>query len=162
MIYTQMRIRVATALGAALFFYALSDVLLWQRIFEQHDLFQFDMQYQSGHVATMVGIIAVGMILLADTRWWALWFGAACYTLSFSGLEDTLYYWIQLKPIPEQLPWLDTYHSPLLLFNEHVTRTSLLESSAIWLAFWIVSLWAAPRLLHLLEATLSRVYRSTP
>lgn len=60
-----MRRKVAVALAAGLFFYALSDVLLWQRIFEAHDLFQFDMQYQNGHVATLVALIAVGVVLLS-------------------------------------------------------------------------------------------------
>lgn len=140
-----LRKRVVLALTVGLFFYALSDILLWQRIFEAHDLFQFDYQYQSGHVATLVAMIAIGMILLLDAGWWALWYGAAFYTLCFSGLEDALYYLLQGKPIPEQLPWLDTYHSPLLLFNEHVTRTSLVESTVFWISWWAVSLWLLPR-----------------
>lgn len=89
-----MKRRVAVALGVGLLFYALSDILLWQRIFEAHDLFQYDMQYQSGHASTLVAMIAVGVVLLWDARLWAAWYAVAFYTLTFSGLEDVLYYWL--------------------------------------------------------------------
>ncbi len=149
-----MRVRIAVALAVGLYFYALSDVLLWQRIFEQHDLFQFDRQYQSGHVATLVGLIAVGMILLIDVGWWALWYGAAFYTLTFSGLEDILYYWLDGRQLPARMPWLD--HGQLFLFQpETVTSTSLLMSAGLWLGFWAATLVLAPRLARLVASRIS-------
>ena len=105
-----MKRRVVVALGVGLLFYALSDILLWQRIFEAHDLFQYDMQYQSGHVSTLVAMIGVGVVLLWDARLWALWYAVAFYTLTFSGLEDVLYYWLDgtqdpgFMPLAEQRP----------------------------------------------------------
>lgn len=137
-----MRRRVALALAAGLFFYALSDVLLWQRIFEAHDMFQFDAQYQSGHVTTLVALIGIGMILLIDTPW-AFWYGLAFYTLTFSGLEDVLYYWLDRRWLPAQLPWLD--QNPLIFFHP-VTAPTLLLSAGLWVSFWAASLIALPRL----------------
>jgi hypothetical protein len=133
------RVRVTVALATGLFFYALSDVLLWQRIFEQHDLFQFDRQYQSGHVATLVGLIAVGMVLLIDAGWWALWYGAAFYTLTFSGLEDVLYYWLDGHAIPSSCPWLNS--DPLIIFKP-AGGLGLVASAALWIALWLGSLVA--------------------
>lgn len=130
--------RVTTALAAGLLLYAWSDIMLWQRIFEGHDLFQFEYQYQSGHASTLVGFIAIGMILLLDLKWWALWYGAAFYTLAFSGLEDVLYYWMDGKQLPATLPWLDG-GNPLILFHPS-TSTSLLASTLVWLAFWLGTL----------------------
>lgn len=138
-----MRRRLAAALAAGLVFYALSDILLWQRIFEGHDLFQFEYQYQSGHVTTLVGFIAVGVILLLDMKWWALWYAAAFYTLTFSGLEDVLYYWLDGRALPSSLPWLD--QTGLILIHP-VTAVTIVISAALWIAFWGGSLVAAPEL----------------
>src|ERR1700730_14569150 len=88
-----IRRKVVVALVIGLFFYALSDLLLWQRIFEQHSMFQFDYQSKSGHVSTLVAMIGIGVVLLWDAKLWAVWYAAAFYTLAFSGLEDILYYW---------------------------------------------------------------------
>lgn len=137
------RSKVVVALAAGLFFYALSDILLWQRIFEAHDLFQFDQQYQSGHVSTLVAMIAIGIVLLYDARLWALWYAAAFYSLSYSGLEDALYYWLAGRPIPATLPWLDP--NRLILFKP-VTSGALLASTAVWVGFWLASLWGLPAL----------------
>lgn len=137
-----MRRKVAVALSAGLLFYALSDILLWQRIFEAHDLYQFDAQYQSGHVTTLVALIATGMILLYDAGLWAVWYGLAFYTLTFSGLEDVLYYWLDGRAIPASLPWLDS--NPLTLHPS--TALSLVVSAALWVAFWAATLVLLPRL----------------
>jgi len=112
-------------------------VLLWQRIFEAHDLFQFDAQYQSGHLSTLVALIGVGVVLLWDARLWALWYAAAFYTLTFSGLEDVLYYWLAGRSIPATLPWLDD--NRLIIFKP-VTSETLLLNVALWILFWAASL----------------------
>ncbi|HSS94708.1 MAG TPA: hypothetical protein VLR46_12070 [Candidatus Dormibacteraeota bacterium] len=136
-----MKRKVAVALCVGLLFYALSDILLWQRIFEAHDLFQYDVQYQSGHVSTLVAMIAVGVVLLWDARLWALWYAAAFYTLTFSGLEDVLYYWLDGHKIPASCPWLN--NNPFILFKP-AGGWSLAASALIWIAFWAATLWAIP------------------
>jgi len=131
------------AVGVGLVFYALSDILLWQRIFEAHGLYQFDEQYQTGHVAVLVGMIALGVVLLFEAGWWAAWYAMAFFTLAFSGLEDVLYYVLDGRPIPSVCPWLEV--NRLILFHP-VTNHSLLLSAGVWVAFWALSLELLPRL----------------
>src|ERR1700716_362576 len=102
-----MRRRVVIALATGLIFYALSDILLWQRIFEAHRLYQYDTQYQSGHLTVLVGMISVGMVLLYESGTWAIWYALAFYTLAFSGLTYVLYYVLDGREIPNRAPWLD-------------------------------------------------------
>jgi hypothetical protein len=130
--------KVVMALATGLFFYALSDVLLWQRIFEAHELHVFDVAYQTGHREVLLGMIAAGVVLLWDARWWALWWAAAFYTLAFSGLEDVLYYWLDGRALPAVLPWLNDNR---LILLKPVTAGSLLLSATIWIIFWAASLW---------------------
>ncbi|MFI5283544.1 MAG: hypothetical protein ACHQ0J_10530 [Candidatus Dormibacterales bacterium] len=134
-----MRRRVVVALAVGLLFYALSDILLWQRIFESngHEFYRFDAQYQTGRQAVLLGMIGLGVVLLWDAGAWALWYAAAFYALAFSGLEDVLYYWLDGRSLPAVLPWLED--NRLVLFHP-VTSWSLLASSALWIALWAGSL----------------------
>ncbi len=150
---TTVRRRTLLALILALGFYALSDILLWQRIFEAHGLSAFDPEYQTGHIAILVGMMAVGAILLLDSGWWALWYQGALYTFAFGGVEDVLYYWLDGRAIPGLLPWLD--RSRLIFVRPlagHVTNIELLASAALWVTLWLSVLVLAPRLLRLLVA----------
>lgn len=148
-----VRRRVLAALLVALGFYALSDILLWQRIFEAHQLSMFDPQYQTGHVAVLVGMMGMGGVLLIDSGVWALWFEGALYTTAFGGVEDVLYFWFDGRPIPAVLPWLDRSH---LIFIRplpgDVTSAELLASAAFWLVLWLAALILLPRI----AASLSR------
>lgn len=145
-----MKRRVVIALAIGLTFYAFSDIQLWQRIFEGHSLFQFEYQYQTGHLVTLVALIGIGMVLLWDARLWALWYGGAFYTLAFGGVCDVLYYWLDGRELPKLMPWLDS--GQLLLFQPAtVTSSSLLLSASIWCAFWTALLFA-PQLLKSLSA----------
>lgn len=138
-----MRVRVVIALAMGLTSYALSDILLWQRIFEAHGLYEFDAPYQVGHTAVLIGLIAVGIVLLWERRAWAAWYGLALFTLAYSGVEDMLYYLLDGRTIPATLPWLE--RDPLILFKP-VTEVNLLLSSGLWVAFWAASLFALPGL----------------
>ena len=142
-----VRRRAAVALALALGFYALSDILLWQRIFEAHKLSAFDSEYQTGHVAILVGLIGVGAVLLVDSGLWALWFGGALYTMAFGGAADVLYYWFDGRPIPDVLPWLD--RSRLIFIRPSggdVTNADVLASAAFWLGVWLAALLLFPRI----------------
>ena len=141
-----VRRRVLAALVIAIGFYALSDILLWQRIFEAHQLSMFDSDYQTGHVAILVGMMATGAVLLWDAGAWALWFEGALYTIAFGGGEDVLYYWLDGRSIPAVLPWLD--RSRLILIRPlagDVTSLELLASAAFWLFLWISVLVVLPK-----------------
>ena len=142
---TTAKQRAVVALAIALGFYALSDILLWQRIFESNKLWAFDADYQTGHVAILVGMIGVGAVLLIDSGPWALWFGGALYTMAFGGAADVLYYWLDAKPIPDVLPWLD--RSRLIFIRPaggDVTNLDLLASTAFWIGVWMGTLVLLP------------------
>jgi hypothetical protein len=136
-----MKRKASLALAAGLLFYSLSDVLLWQRIFEQHDLFEYQRQFDSGHVTTLVGFMAVGIILLWDQRGWALWYAGAFYTLAFGGVGDVLYYWLDRRSIPGTMPWLDS--NPFILFKP-AGGFGLVVSAMIWIAIWAAVIWVRP------------------
>src|SRR3981081_131145 len=87
-----VRRRIGIALAVGLVFYALSDILLWQRIFETNGLYRYDGRYQTGHQTVLVGMTAMHVILLYAARFLALCFALAFYTLAFSGLEHVLFY----------------------------------------------------------------------
>ena len=136
-----------SALLIALGFYALSDILLWQRIFEAHQLSMFDSQYQTGHVAILVGMMGVGAVLLLDAGVWALWYEGALYTIAFGGGADVLYYWLDGRQIPAVLPWLD--RSRLIFvrpFTGDVTSLELLASAAFWMGLWLSMLVMLPKI----------------
>jgi len=139
--------RALAALLIALGFYALSDILLWQRIFEAHQLSMFDPEYQTGHVAILVGMMGMGAVLLMDSGVWALWFEGALYTIAFGGGEDVLYYWLDGRQIPAVLPWLD--RSRLIFVRPiagDITSIELLASAAFWLGAWLLLMFLLPRI----------------
>jgi len=142
-----VRRRALAALLIALGFYTLSDILLWQRIFEAHQLSRFDPEYQTGHVAILVGMMGMGVVLLLDSGLWALWFEGALYTIAFGGGEDVLYYWLDGRQIPAVLPWLD--RSRLIFVRPavgDVTSVELLASAAFWLGAWLSLMFLLPRI----------------
>ncbi|TMG65474.1 MAG: hypothetical protein E6H82_11430 [Chloroflexi bacterium] len=107
---TTAKQRAVVALAIALGFYALSDILLWQRIFEANKLWTFDTDYQTGHV-------------------------------------DVLHHWLDAKPIPDVLPWLD--RSRLIFIRSaggDVTNLELLASTAFWIGVWMGTLVLLPRI----------------
>src|SRR5437867_11013044 len=141
-----VRRRTLLALILALGFIALRDSLLCQRIFGSHGLSAFDPEYQTGHVAILVGMMAVGAILLLDSGWWALWYQGALYTFAFGGVEDVLYYWLDGRAIPGLLPWLDP--SRLILVRPlagAVTSVEPLASAALWLTLSLSVVVLGPR-----------------
>ncbi len=136
-----MRLKVVVSLVTGLVFYALSDVLLWQRIFEEHGLKQFDPAYQTGHREILLGMIAVGVILLWDAGAWAVAWALAFYTLAWGGVADLLYYVLDGRAIPTALPWLDDNR---LMPLKPVTDTTLLINCGIWVALWLVAVVVLP------------------
>lgn len=134
-----MKAPLAVAVG--LLGLSVSDALIWGHIFEadhMNHIASLDRVYHVGYLAMLACLIGVGMI--AFWNWWSLWYAAALGTLAESGLEDTLYYWLDRRPLPATLPWLDLQH-PLILFHP-VTHDRLLLSVGIWLSFWAATLFA--------------------
>lgn len=86
------------------------------------------------------GLWAIGVALPALLAWVARrWEALAGGLLLFAcGWEDTCYYLLQLKGVPDTLPWLDL--NPFLAWTRlltgaaHVTRAGLLVANALALA----------------------------
>jgi len=118
------------ALTVALFFYAKMDILIWQRIFETHELIDLGVGvYHWGWVQALFGFMILGVLLFYPDVRRMVTFPLSLGLLAFSGLEDILYYWLDGKSIPHFLPWLNS--NPLLL--KPVTVERLLLSAGLWL-----------------------------
>lgn len=116
------------SLVIALIFYTLTDIYIWQRIFETDQLWQYAGVYHRGWYFSLYGMIALGVLLLDGWRN-KIFYGVSLYLLAFNGTNDILYYWLDGRVLPERLEWLDNHF--LILFSP-VTDTSLLFSSIIW------------------------------
>jgi hypothetical protein len=120
------------ALLIAVFFYTKIDILIWQRIFEENRLTSLGIGvYHWGWLQSLFGFMTLG-ILICYPDWRRMFtFPISLAILAFSGLEDVLYYWLDGKNIPTELPWLNT--NPLLI--KPVTVEHLLISAILWILF---------------------------
>jgi hypothetical protein len=113
----------------ALLFYTLTDILVWQRIFEAHNMVEFAGTYHAGWFVSLAGYASMGVLLMWG-RWKdCLYFVVSLLVTAFSGLEDILYYVLDRKPMPASLPWLDS--NPLLLYGS--SRLGVIGSVIFWL-----------------------------
>ena len=122
--------RFWSALAVAMFFYAKMDILIWQRIFETHELIEFGIGvYHWGWFQSLIGFMLLGVMICYPNLRRMISFPLFLSILAFSGLEDILYYWLDGKSIPAELPWLNA--NPLIM--KPVTEKSLLLSAGFWL-----------------------------
>lgn len=127
------KIRPVLAVALALFFYTVTDILVWQRIFEYHRLVEYADMYHTGWFVSLAGYATIGLVLL-----WGQWKDCVYYLVSlaigaFSGLEDVLYYVLDGKPLPASLPWLGS--NPMI---GSVSRSGVLMSVFFWLAILLL------------------------
>jgi len=120
----------------ALVFFAVQDILIWQRIFETHEMWEFVNQYHLGWFVSLAGYIALG-VLLFQTWKDRLIYAVCLFALALNGIEDVLYYWLDARALPAFLPWLN--QNPLILFRP-VTDTGLVANCAIWLIVMVLGL----------------------
>lgn len=152
------------ALAVALFFYAKMDILIWQRIFETHELVDLGVgTYHWGWIQGLFGFMALGMILCYPSLRHMVTFPLSLGILAFSGLEDILYYVLDGKSLPADLPWLSV--NPMIL--KPVTAERLVISVIFWVLFVIaldvtgdycskkLKEWWAARKLRLLKEPLT-------
>ena len=107
----------------ALLFYTVTDILIWQRIFEANQMTQYADTYHAGWFVTLAGYALMGLIFMWGSWKECLYFLTALFVGAFSGLEDVLYYALDGKPMPPYLPWLDP--NPLVF---DTTRVGVLIS----------------------------------
>ncbi|MGE5249775.1 MAG: hypothetical protein ACM3QS_06120 [Bacteroidota bacterium] len=129
----------------ALFFYTLTDILVWQRIFEAHNMVEFAGTYHAGWFVSLGGYATMGVMLMWG-RWKdCLYFVISLFVTAFSGLEDILYYVLDRKPMPASLPWLGS--NPLIYGD---SRGEVIASVLFWLAalaalYAVMYLWKQGR-----------------
>lgn len=123
---------VLTAL-IALLFYTLTDIIIWQRIFEANNMTEYAPAYHAGWFITLAGYATIGIILMWGTWKDCIYFLSALFIGAFSGLEDILYYLLDRKPIPESLPWLA--NNPMIYQS---SRMGLIGSVLFWLTVLII------------------------
>lgn len=124
----------------ALLFYTVTDILIWQRIFETNQMIEYASTYHTGWIVSLVGYAIIGVILM-----WGIWkdciyFLVSLFVSAFSGLEDVLYYVLDQKPMPHALPWLD--NNPMIF---DISRTGVIGSAL----FWVTSLAILYAILYL-------------
>jgi hypothetical protein len=125
------RFRTLIATLIALTFYTITDILIWQRIFETNNMTEYADLYHTGWFVTLAGYAVMGTILLWGSWKDCLYFVTSLFIAAFSGLEDVLYYALDRKPMPEALPWLDR--------NPMIYATSR-EGVIFSVVFWLTSL----------------------
>lgn len=125
--------RTVIATLIALFFYTITDILIWQRIFEANNMVGYANLYHTGWFVTLAGYAIMGTILLWGSWKDCLYFVTSLFVAAFSGLEDVLYYLLDHKPMPEALPWLDT--NPMIY---HATREGVIVSVIFWLSALVI------------------------
>ena len=113
----------------ALFFYTLTDIIIWQRIFEANNMVEYADAYHTGWFVSLAGYATIGVLLMWGAWKDCLYFLTALFVGAFSGLEDILYYLLDRKPIPDSLPWL--VNNPMIY--DH-SRAGLIGSVLFWLA----------------------------
>ena len=123
---------ILTAL-VALLFYSVTDILIWQRIFEANKMVQYADMYHTGWFVTLAGYALLGTIFMWGAWKDCLFFLITLFIGAFSGLEDVLYYVLDGKPMPEKLPWLS---SNPLIYGE--SRATLIGSVLFWIAVLVV------------------------
>jgi hypothetical protein len=111
------------------------DILIWQRIFEANELWELGIGvYHWGWVNALFGFMALGAILFHPNLRRMITFPLSLAVLAFSGLEDILYYWLDGRSLPAELPWLNS--NPLLI--RPVTAERLLVSALLWLIIIVI------------------------
>jgi hypothetical protein len=122
------------ALLIAIFFYTKIDILIWQRIFEENRLTSLGIgAYHWGWLQSLFGFMILGILVCYPDWRRMVTFPISLAILAYSGSEDVLYYWLDGKNIPAELPWLNS--NPLII--KPVTVEHLLVSAIFWILFVI-------------------------
>ncbi len=124
------------AVIVALLSYTIVDIMIWQRIFETHALSKFAYLYHPGWYVMLGGELILGALLLLPNWRAALFYVSTLTLLALCGVEDVLYYWLDRRPIPDYLPWLERN---FLIFLKPVTANHLLISASVWVGLCAVA-----------------------
>ena len=126
-------IRPIFAALIAIFFYSVTDILVWQRVFETNELVKYANTYHTGWFVSLAGYATIGIILMWDAWKECIYFLLALFIGAFSGLEDVLYYVLDKRPMPESLPWLKD--NPMIYTS---SRSGVISSVVFWLGTLVI------------------------
>ena len=126
-------IRPIFAALIAIFFYTVTDILVWQRVFETNELVKYANTYHTGWFVSLAGYATIGIILMWDAWKECIYFLLALFIGAFSGLEDVLYYVLDKRPMPESLPWLKD--NPMIYTS---SRSGVISSIVFWLGTLVI------------------------
>ena len=126
-------IRPIFAALIAIFFYSVTDILVWQRVFETNELVKYANTYHTGWFVSLAGYATIGIILMWDAWKECIYFLLALFVGAFSGLEDVLYYVLDKRPMPESLPWLKD--NPMIYTS---SRSGVISSVVFWLGTLVI------------------------
>jgi len=125
----------------ALLSYAVTDLLVWQRIFESNELIEYADTCRLGWFFLLTGYATVGVIMMS-ARWKDCVFFITAFGIgAYSGLEDVLCYVLDRKPLPASLPWMSG--TPLIFGH---SRTRVISSvqfcpAALTLLYVMMFIW---------------------
>lgn len=139
------RYRTVIATIIALTFYTITDILIWQRIFETNNMTQYADVYHTGWFVTLTGYAVMGTILLWGSWKDCLYFVTSLFIAAFSGLEDVLYYALDRKPMPESLPWLDGNPMIYATSREGVIMSVIFWLTALALLYFYLYWWRSKK-----------------
>ena len=122
------KFRPILATVTALLFYTITDILVWQRIFETNNMSEYANTYHTGWFLSLAGYAIMGIVLMWGEWRDCVFFMISLFVGAFSGLEDVLYYVLDWKPVPDSLPWLG--NNPMIY---QISRTGVLLSVFFWL-----------------------------
>jgi hypothetical protein len=127
------KFRPIIAALVAILFYTITDILVWQRVFETNELVQYANTYHTGWFVSLAGYASIGIILMWDAWKECIYFVLALFIGAFSGFEDVLYYVLDKRPMPASLPWLKD--NPMIYAS---SRTGVITSVLFWLGALVI------------------------
>ena len=92
--------RPVVATLIALLFYTLTDILVWQRIFEAHNMVEFAGTYHAGWFVSLAGYASMGVLLM-----WGRWKDCLYFVISLVSALGVLLASMVLFDLPVRGPW---------------------------------------------------------
>lgn len=117
----------------ALIFYAYIDILIWQRIFESDNMISYAGVYSKGFITVLISEVIIGSLLLCGNIKEMIFYASTLTLFGLNGTEDILYYFLDGKMLPNNLPWLDHSH---FIFFKPVTKEGLIGNVIVWGLIW--------------------------
>lgn len=139
-----IRFRVILIAVAALALFAWQDVMLWQRIFERGELWQYAGTYHDGWRVMRDALVIVGAALLWPRMAEMVFYAGTLFLFSVNGFVDLLYFWLDGKPLPAWLEWnCDAWH--ICALPGPLKGPAVVVNVVVFALVWGAAWWAIAR-----------------